>query len=214
MDLRDAILSRRSIRKFEDREVPTELLIESIRLACWAPNASNLQYWRFFVVKNRDAIQNVAGALQAKAAQLSSSPDSQQYADIIRSLSGNSAVLSSAPALIAIGAEVKPSPAEELLKGKANTDPVAAEIVHNRAGSCSHVQTVASAASHLVLSLHSQGLGSVWMAGPMIVRPEIERILEVPSTVQLFTILSVGYPAETPDVRPRVAVEDVVRIIA
>ncbi len=46
------IYQRRSIRKFIDREVPDELVVEVIRAAMHAPSGCNQQPWHFVVVKD------------------------------------------------------------------------------------------------------------------------------------------------------------------
>ena len=50
MAVKGAIQNRRSIRNFDDREVPPELLIEIIESARWAPSATNRQPCRYIVV--------------------------------------------------------------------------------------------------------------------------------------------------------------------
>lgn len=65
MDLEKVIQKRRSIRRFQDREVPTDLIMKAIELASWAPSGGNRQPWKFFVVKNPDLIGRIADAAQA-----------------------------------------------------------------------------------------------------------------------------------------------------
>lgn len=52
MELLKAILGRRSIRKYEKKEVEREKIDEILKAATWAPTAGNMQAWRFYVVKN------------------------------------------------------------------------------------------------------------------------------------------------------------------
>ncbi len=47
-----AIRSRRSVREFEDRDIPDELIEELLTAGTWAPSGLNNQPWRFVVVKN------------------------------------------------------------------------------------------------------------------------------------------------------------------
>ena len=54
MELRDAILGRRSTRKYLDKDVSDTQLIELIENACWAPSATNRQPWFFTVVRTPD----------------------------------------------------------------------------------------------------------------------------------------------------------------
>ncbi len=68
------LLSRRSIRVFEDKEVPEELVLKAIDVARYAPSAKNLQPWEFIIVKNRDTLNRLAeihvGAQPLKRAKM------------------------------------------------------------------------------------------------------------------------------------------------
>lgn len=59
MELSDAISRRRSIRKFVDRPVATELLAELVRAGAVAPSASNLQAWQFVVINEPELVRKV-----------------------------------------------------------------------------------------------------------------------------------------------------------
>lgn len=66
MDVKDAILGRRSIRRFEDRPIPVgdiETLMEALR---WAPSAGNLQARRFFFILKKELRTALAGASYAQ----------------------------------------------------------------------------------------------------------------------------------------------------
>lgn len=66
MDVKEAIRSRRSVRRFEDRPIPVrdlELLIEALR---WAPSSGNLQARRFFFVLKKELKSALAGASYAQ----------------------------------------------------------------------------------------------------------------------------------------------------
>ncbi len=54
------IYQRRSIRKYQDREVEDELVLEIIKAAMYAPSAGNEQPWHFIVIKNREIKQKIA----------------------------------------------------------------------------------------------------------------------------------------------------------
>jgi nitroreductase len=53
MDTLDAIFTRRSIRKYTDRAVPDELVLQLLRAAMAAPSAGNEQAWQFIVIRDR-----------------------------------------------------------------------------------------------------------------------------------------------------------------
>lgn len=52
MELLEAIIARRSIRKFKPQDVPEELLKQVLEAGRWAPSGMNNQPWRFIVVKD------------------------------------------------------------------------------------------------------------------------------------------------------------------
>ncbi|MGC8742118.1 MAG: nitroreductase family protein [Candidatus Sumerlaeaceae bacterium] len=59
MDALQAIKTRRSIRVFERREVPREVLRELVAAGMQAPSAGNQQPWQFVVVDDPELIQRV-----------------------------------------------------------------------------------------------------------------------------------------------------------
>ena len=52
MDIIKAIEDRRSIRKFQDKVVPKEIIERILELATKAPSGKNRQPWRFVVLQN------------------------------------------------------------------------------------------------------------------------------------------------------------------
>jgi nitroreductase len=53
METSEAILTRRSIRKYTDRSVPDELVSRLLKAAMAAPSAGNEQAWQFIVIRDR-----------------------------------------------------------------------------------------------------------------------------------------------------------------
>ncbi len=53
MDALDCIHTRRSIRKYEDKDVPDDLIKQILNAAMTAPSAGNQQPWQFIVIKDR-----------------------------------------------------------------------------------------------------------------------------------------------------------------
>ena len=59
MELQEALIGRRTVRRFLDSPVPRDIVEKLIDAARWAPSACNLQLWEFIVVDDpelRDAI--------------------------------------------------------------------------------------------------------------------------------------------------------------
>ena len=59
MDAMDAILSRRSIRKYTTEPVPEKLINELLEAAMSAPSSSNGQPWHFVVIDDRRILNEI-----------------------------------------------------------------------------------------------------------------------------------------------------------
>lgn len=59
MDVQQAIKGRRSIRRFEDKEIPEELLVQLVEAGVWAPSGGNAQTWVYIIVKDRRGIEKI-----------------------------------------------------------------------------------------------------------------------------------------------------------
>lgn len=60
METRDAIIERRSIRKFTDKKIEKEVLDQILDAAGWAPSAHNQQPWELIVVRNPETKKKLA----------------------------------------------------------------------------------------------------------------------------------------------------------
>lgn len=60
MDVIQAIMTRRSIRKFTGEMINEEQLNTLLRAGCNAPSAHNYQPWHFVVVKNQEILSRIA----------------------------------------------------------------------------------------------------------------------------------------------------------
>jgi len=213
MDLEKLIKDRRSIRCWQDKEVPEELLLKAIKLATWAPNGGNQQIWHFYIIVNRNVITSIADAVQASAEQIASWPEAHKFkADADRMREGAS-LFRSAPAAIAVGAGQYQSSLDQVLAARENIDSQAGKIHGWRRIANSRIQSVASAIAYLLLILHQMDLGALWMTGPMQAKGEIERILRVPAGLDIIAFIPVGYPAESPAPKERRPIEEVCEVI-
>ena len=59
MEAYEAILSRRSIRKFQDKSIEDEVIEKLIRAGVAAPSAHNEQPWHFVVIKDRAILDEI-----------------------------------------------------------------------------------------------------------------------------------------------------------
>ena len=211
-DLENLIKSRRSIRSWQDKEIHQDLLLRAIELATWAPNGGNQQNWRFYLILNRDTIKAIADAVQSNANQICSWSEADKYLDTSR-MRGRAGFFRKAPAAIAVAASQYQSPIDKFLATREETDNQARTIRQWRNIADSRIQSVAAAIAYLLLVLRQMDLGAVWMTGPMQAKEEIEKILQVPSEMDVVAFIPVGYPAETPAHGERKPIGEVCEII-
>ena len=55
------LLTRRSIRCFNNRDISLELILEAIDVARYAPSAKNTQPWRIIIVRDREILDKLSG---------------------------------------------------------------------------------------------------------------------------------------------------------
>ena len=60
MDAYEAILGRRSVRRFKPTEVPRDLMLKVLDAGRHAPTAMNEQPWHFVVIADRDRLRELA----------------------------------------------------------------------------------------------------------------------------------------------------------
>ena len=62
-DLRGIIKERRSIRKYQDKDVPEEALNQVLDSVRWSPSWANTQCWEVIVVKDPGIKEKLQGTL-------------------------------------------------------------------------------------------------------------------------------------------------------
>ena len=62
MELKDALLKRRSVRKFTEEAVSEEMIKELLHAAMSGPSACNKKPWEFYVVTNPEKLEELKGA--------------------------------------------------------------------------------------------------------------------------------------------------------
>ena len=66
MELQEAILKRRSVRKFTEDVVTDEELRQIFETVRWSPSWANTQVWEFIVVRDKALIEKVTGTYAEK----------------------------------------------------------------------------------------------------------------------------------------------------
>ncbi|KYK32885.1 MAG: hypothetical protein AYK19_14740 [Theionarchaea archaeon DG-70-1] len=59
MNVKEAILTRRTAREFTDERVPDDVLLDILETAKWAPSPVNSQPWRFIIIKDKETLKKL-----------------------------------------------------------------------------------------------------------------------------------------------------------
>ena len=201
-ELAKLIKSRRSIRAWQDKPVPEEMLLQAVELATWAPNGANAQTWYFYVILDRNTIKAIADAAQASANNVASWPETAQFGRPPvpgRVPPPRRSPLGDAPAMILVGARRTESPTTRVLSERAKVDERAVRMLQWNNYLNPRLQSACAGIAYLLLVLHQMGLGATWMTGPLSnAKGDMEEILKVPSDMDLVALIPVGYPADNP----------------
>lgn len=222
-ELAQVIKSRRSIRRWQDKSVAEEMLLQAIELATWAPNGANRQNWYFYTILNKDIIKKIAEAMQEGTDYRASWPEMKQFRGFgppPGTTPGASpppaqsrSHMSAAPALIAVATTRMENPLDKILQEREKVDERAKKMREWDSIIDSRIQSVSAAIAYLLLVLHQMGLGAVWMTGPLPTsKGDIEEILDVPSNMDIIALIPVGYPDENPT-KDRKPVSEVCKVI-
>ena len=208
-DFVELIKGRRSIRAWQDRPVPEELLVQAIELATWAPNGANAQIWFFYLILDSKIIKTIGDAARESMEMVASWPETAKSSGFPPRPStpeGQEAPpppkrspLSDAPAMILVGAKNRENPLNKILAERAQVDEKAAQMLEWSKSLQPGIQSVAAGIAYLLLALHQLGLGATWMTGPLsLTKGEVEKLIGVPSNISIIALIPVGYPDDTP----------------
>jgi nitroreductase len=210
--LEKLLKARRSIRKWQNAPVPEELLAKAIAAACWSPNSGGKQPYHCYVITNPAKISEIGQAVQEVTDYLASLCLTESDREAVERWQKNSTFFTKAPALIAVSASIYQSIADKLQANNMD-QPRVAEINRCRQLASSRVQTAGAFVDHLLLALHTLGLGAVWMVGPTQAKDAVEKIIGVGQQEDFVALVPVGYPDEQPAAPPRKPLGELVTFI-
>jgi coenzyme F420-0:L-glutamate ligase/coenzyme F420-1:gamma-L-glutamate ligase len=195
MDVSEAITSRRSIRRFARRDVPSDLLRELIAAACAAPAPHHSHPWRFVAIEPGSRPRLADAMASAWRADLAADRQSPQAVE--RSLARSRRQLTEAPLLLL--ACLEREGARRWPDGR-----------RRRAERDMYVQSLGAALQNLLLAAHARGLGGYLKGAPLFCQRAVGKALGLPSGWEPAFLVLLGYPAEgfRPSPRPEIRLDD------
>jgi len=195
----ELLRGRRTVRVFEERDVPLELVMKALEAATWAPSAHNSQPWRFVVIGKGEVRKRLVDVMSSKFMDdLVKDGVPKSEAELIVSASRERFMR--APLLVLFC----------LARGDLERYP---DERRSRAEWIMGVQSVASAIENFLLALHALGLAGCWRCAPLFCQEEVREVLGLPEDCEPQAIVEVGYPAERPEMPPRRPLNEVVRLV-
>ncbi len=194
---KEAIESRRSIRKFRPDPVPDECIREMLGSARLAPSGCNAQPWRFKVVREPAVRRQLADAAHGQSFIAEAPVVIVCCADIRGYLDGT---VSGIQDLGRIGA-VEGRIVEILVDRARHMKTCALDEIGPRIAA-----NVIIAVEHMVLRALDFGLGTCWVR--LLDEKAVRTIFGWDENITVVALLPVGYPAEMPEARKRLPLED------
>lgn len=178
MDFSELLVQRRSVRHFQDKVVPLELINNILADSILAPSAGNEQPWKFIVLSKRELIDRVSAICkQSMLDRIASNPNdyARRYEKMLQKEHFH--IFYHAPVVIYI---------------------VGNASLKNLYVDC------ALAASYLMMSATAKGLGSCWVNfGAEIQDPVLRNELGIPDDHKIVAPIVLGYPERIPDIPKR-----------
>lgn len=187
MDVMEAISARRSIRKFKDQPVSEDLIRQVLHAATLAPSGKNRQPWRFYVVQGAERAEMVRRMREGMAKL-------EEQGIGTGSAKWTAQVMERAPATVFVF-----NPNAAWTSMPADIDDWMMNIVD--------VQSLGAAIQNMLLKAVDLGLGSLWICDVFYAADELSVWLGESS--QMVAAVSLGYPDEEPEARPRKTVDEV-----
>ncbi|MDY6933325.1 MAG: nitroreductase family protein [Spirochaetota bacterium] len=201
------ILKRRSIRLFQDKPVPKELIHRIIEAARFAPTAGNCQPFKLIVVTDKKMIEEVD-----KQCIKITNP-------LQRLFNGKSLwrrmVVSLLSYIMVNGMDQRPIPAVEKMNQIETLTfgaPVVIHVLKDKRGISNPDLDVGIASQNLVIAAHSLGLGTCYIGfeAPIRFLPSLKKKLGIIHPYEWVTTICVGYPKgeiDHPVARGRIPVD-------
>lgn len=190
-----AIYDRRSIRKFSDKPISGEDIIDIIQSGAKAPSSKNRQPWKYIVIQGKakaEMLKVFRKGIEREENESALLPESKQHIPAARYTVD---IMEEAPTVIF----VVNSLGKDILS-EFTTEEHIYEICN--------IQSVSASIQNMLLAATEKGIGSLWICDIYFAYPELRDWLN--SDGQLVAAIAFGYPDEFPKERPRKKLDDIV----
>ena len=185
--LMDALLGRRSVRRYLNREVPEEAIKRVLEAARWAPSPHGRQPWRFAVLRREETKTRLAEAM-GEEWRANLEMDGQSAEVVEKRLQGSRKRLLDAPVLV-------------LLCLYSEDLDVYPDAVRQQSEIMMAVQSLGAAAENALLAAYSLGLDAGWVCAPLFCPEKVTEALGLDPRLIPHALLTLGYAEGDPPKR-------------
>jgi coenzyme F420-0:L-glutamate ligase/coenzyme F420-1:gamma-L-glutamate ligase len=190
------VLGRRSVRRYQARPIPRQDLLAALDAARWAPSPHNTLPWRFALLTRSETKARLAGAMAIRW-RSDLRGDGLDRQAVEAQIQRSEQRLLGAPAIV-IGS---------LYLGDLDQYP---DSDRQRAEHTMAAQSLGAALHTFMLAAHARGLASCWMCAPLFCPEVVVAALGLPESLIPQGLITVGYAAVEPPVRPRPPLETLI----
>ena len=195
-DFGSVVRGRRSVRYYQEREVPRQLIEEVLEAARWAPSPHGRQPWRFAILTRPDLKERLADAMGATwRANLAMDREPEEV--INQRLEQSRQRLLRAPVLIIPCLYV-----QEL-----DQYP---DAQRQQAETIMAIQSLGAAVENLMLAAWSLGLESGWMCAPLFCPEIVCQALDLDPALTPHALITLGYLGREPKRREHRPIEKLI----
>lgn len=195
-DFMSIITGRRSVRWFEQRALPAELVEQVLEAGRWAPSPHGRQPWRFVVLTRPEAKLRLAEAM-GETWQEQLALDGQDAAMIaIRRQKSFERIVRAPVAVILC-----------LYLHELDQYPDAERQAHETTMA---VQSLGAAAQNMLLTAYALGVDGGWMCAPLFCPEVVCAALDLPPALIPQALLTFGYAAKEPLRRERRSLDELI----
>jgi nitroreductase len=211
MDLLEVIQSRRSIRAFEKKVPPKELIRECLEAATWAPSAINQQPWEFIVLTGKE-LEQVCTIIEENFALRMQEMD--PFSGLPEPCQKRQEEIFSTLTEVAQQEGIDPN---EIFQKSLRffEAPVGIYFVTYRMKSDQYRVSTAAAIENFLIAAQARGLGTCWLNVTTVCQEDIKKHLGISEEKELLGGVAVGYPDKDSPLntfrRTRVPVDEVTR---
>jgi F420 biosynthesis protein FbiB-like protein len=190
------IKGRRSVRRYQQKPVPHEALLEILEAARWAPSPHGRQPWRF-VVLTRDAPKRALAQAMGEEWRSQLALDGQDQELIQLRFDKSRERIISAPAIVI--------PCLYLAELDTYSDEA-----RKAAEATMAIQSLGCAVQNMLLMAYSLGLDGGWMCAPLFCPDVVVAALDLDPALIPHALITIGYAAADPVRRERLPLDQLI----